>query len=60
MQIVSTLMGSKQHADKMLVYAENHNQVIIHSNLFLHIYNSINIAAQFLYIDFIYAVYYYC
>lgn len=60
MQIVSTLMGNKQQADKMLMYAENHNQVIIHSNLFLQIYNSINIAAQFLYIDFIYVVYNYC
>lgn len=35
MQIVSTLMGNKQQADKMLMYAENHNQVII------HIYNSL-------------------
>nr|POE49868.1 1,4-alpha-glucan-branching enzyme 3, chloroplastic/amyloplastic [Quercus suber] len=27
-KIVSTLMGNKQHADKMLMYAENHNQSI--------------------------------
>ena len=29
LQIVSALMGNRQYADKMLIYAENHNQVII-------------------------------
>lgn len=27
LQIVSTLVGNKNYADKMLMYAENHNQV---------------------------------
>lgn len=31
LQIVSALMGNRQYADKMLIYAENHNQVIIPS-----------------------------
>lgn len=28
-QIVTTLMGNKLYADKMILYAENHNQVIL-------------------------------
>lgn len=27
MQIVNTLISKKEYADKMLLYAENHNQV---------------------------------
>ncbi|XP_057977494.1 1,4-alpha-glucan-branching enzyme 3, chloroplastic/amyloplastic [Malania oleifera] len=36
-KIVSTLMGNRQYADKMLVYAENHNQSITGGRSFAEI-----------------------
>ncbi|RVW79930.1 1,4-alpha-glucan-branching enzyme 3, chloroplastic/amyloplastic [Vitis vinifera] len=36
-KIVSTLIGNRQYADKMLLYAENHNQNLIPGHYFLDI-----------------------
>lgn len=45
-QIVSTLMGNVQYANKMLVYAENHNQVTSSFNPFFNIWNSLEIISR--------------
>lgn len=55
-QIVSTLMGNRQYSNKMLVYAENHNQVLFTFNPFFGIKSSLYL--EFKLLNHFYLIFY--